>query len=636
MSHDPTESGRGAPHRSYLPRRALLKAAGVGLGVGVVGTTAAGGQSGTDPYTAVIEVGAEQITHATVDPLADLVEPTIPTDPDILGEGEGEEVPRGTPDGGSGTGTTSDLQVGTSGSGLVVETDYDGFNTRDVVRGIDLDDDGTVEDSEIFFFVPSDAQIATGPESHVTVINSEIGFIDKDDPVDGADRAGGPFDDSDYLTHYRLEDFFHDVLSLAEEDEDIDNDGTPDPLQFENILVFDPRARFDPNTGRFLVACVEFNLSDTKPDDDGSLDENGDGDATDEEETVEITDPNDFHGAYLLAISTTVDPTDPWEVYRVEPASNFGLVDYPTLGYDSEAVYLAQNFFGLPGFSFEGATLTVLDVADLADGTTDVDGWEFTGLRNPDGSLAFTLQPAAMPGSAATYHLANSRFGNGQTITVWDLEDQADLSTRPSLANGEVPVAPYANAPAAEQDGSNKKIDTLDSRLIDLAYDPSDDTLWTAHTTAPGHIRWYEIDPAGPGLRQSAGFSRETGSTFLPTVESNGDSMMMVYNRSAEQSYAGIEVAGRTDAHDTGELEAHAVVHPGEVAYDYDDTKGDIGPGPEENVLRWGDYNGVTVDPDDGSYWVISQYAEDPTEDPGPRESELYGTRIANVEFDDT
>lgn len=636
--------------RVHLRRREFLKAAGVGITTSVVG---AGTVTAQPDRSNSIASGPVSVSYSaeTVEP-ANLPTPTIPNDPDIIGEGSGEaeEMPRGGPNGGGGGGGSSRKpQTGTTGSGLSVVKEFDGFTTRDVVRGIDFDDDGTVEDSEIIFSVPSDNQLATGPSHHVTAINSEIGFIKKGVPENGEDRQGGMNDPEggadDYITHYRLEDFFESVLSLSEGTIDVNGDGKtvadedgddadsePDPFQFENTQVFDPRARFDPNAGengRFYVACVEFNLPDTKPDDDGERVENGDSDATDENESVPVDDLSDLHGAFLLAVSSSANPNDPWTIYRIPPQNNFGLVDYPTLGYGGDAVYLSQNFFALTqdGFAFTEATLTVLNKDDLLAGR-DVDGWEFGDLRNPDGSLAFTLQPAAMPETGGPFHLANSRFGHGKTITVWDVTVPEDFS-EPSIDNGAIRVASYANAPAAQQPDSDKKIDTLDTRLMNLAY--GDGTLWMAHTIAPGHVRWYEIDPSGPTLVQAREYRRENWATFLPTVESNGDSMVMVHNVSAEQEYTGVETAGRTDGYDAGELQDHAVVQPGEVAYNYDDTKGG-GPGGETNVLRWGDYNGVAVDPVDGSYWVIGQYAKDPTpEQAGPTESELYGTRIANV-----
>lgn len=596
--------------RAHLRRRAFLKAAGVGVATSVAGVASTAAQSDSvakGPFS----VGAFEAK--TVDP-EDLPTPSIPNDPDIIGEGAGEseEVPRGSPESDGGTaGPGPRAQSNIPGGALTVTKDFDGFTTRDVVRGVDFDDDGTVQDDEIFFGVPSDNQLATGWSHHVTAINSEIGFIRKG-VTDSSERQGGQNDatgdEDDYITHLRLEDFFEPVLSLDQDDE-----GDPTAFQFENMIVFDPRARFDRtagDNGRFYVACVEFNLSDTV---DGN----------------EVDDPSDFTGAFLLAVSSTADPNDPWTIYRIPPRENGGLVDYPTLGYDGDAVYLAQNFFG---FDFEGATLTVLDKSDLLAGN-DVDGWEFSKLRNPDGSLAFTLQPAAGSG-----YLVNSRFQEGQTVTVWniDVPDGAFADTNsanPTIDNGSVSVAPYANAPGAEQPDTNKKTDTLDTRLLNLAWDGSH--LWTAHTIAPGYVRWYELDPSAPSLVQSGTYQRENWSTFLPAVEANGESMVLVHNVGAETEYTGVEVAGRTDEYEDGKLQDQEVVHSGEVAYNYDDTDGSFGPGGEENVLRWGDYNGAAVDPQDGTYWVIGQYAKDPTPDSeGPKESELYGTRIANVTFD--
>jgi len=610
--------------RASLHRRQFLRAAGLGLGASAlpvgVGAARPGGASNSQPYGDVVAVPGARVSHATVDP-GDLPTPVIPNDPNILNEGEGKAVPRGTPNGGAKSAAIPSPSVGTTGTGLTVERSFDGFTTRDVVRGIDFNDDGVIESDEIFFAIPSDNQVAAGPDHLVTVINSELGIIDKSVPQDGADRAGGGNDANDYLTHYRLEDFFYGVLSLSPDDEDDDGDGLPDALQFENIEVFDPRVRFDPGSGRYLVACSEFNLPDTKV-------VNG--------ETVAIDDPNDYHGAYLLAVSTSDDPSDPWDIYRVAPERNVGLVDYPTLGYDAAAVYLSHNYFAMPNLAFQGASMTVLDKGDLMAGRNTPTGWEFTGLTNPEGSLAFTLQPAAMPGTSDGAHLANSRYGDGQTLTVWDVTGQADLSSAPGLENWSVRVAPYANAPAAEQAGTNKKVDTLDTRLLNLAYDASTGTLWSALTTASGYVRWFELDPADRALGQSGSYRVANQSTFLPTLEAENGAMVLVYNVGAEQQYVGVEVAGRTTGFDAGELQDHQLVQAGQTAYNYDRTKGDIGPGAEENVLRWGDYNGAAVDPDDGSFWVIGQYAKDslPNE-AGPAVSELYGTRIANVAFED-
>jgi hypothetical protein len=80
--------------------------------------------------------------------------------------------------------------------------------------------------------------------------------------------------------------------------------------------------------------------------------------------------------------------------------------------------------------------------------------------------------------------------------------------------------------------------------------------------------------------------------------------------------------AGRTADHTSGELE-DAVVEAGTSRYD-------VLPGAVE---RWGDYNGVSVDPQSGRFWTVSQYSPD-IDILDEDERDPYFTRIDEVDFD--
>lgn len=612
MPHDDSTTSptaiRALLRRGGVRRRDFLKAAGVGAGAAVAGV----GTAAADPDEPFATGPTAMTWPATpLDP-GDLEEATPPTDPDIGGEGgaaEVEEIDRMTPSGGGAPGGPSGSPlVGKGGEQIDVDVDFEGLGTRDVVRAGDFDDSGTTEEGEIFFVVPSDAQLGVSGTHVLQVINSEVGIFD---------RAGTR------LHHFRLEDWFADVLSLAPDDEPA--------AQFENIQVFDPRVRFDPAAERFLVACVEFNLPDTRPDDTLGGDEDDESDL--------IPDPNDFTGAYLLSVSDGPDPTAGWTNYRIPPLAGDpptpvqvvdgndptpGLVDFPQLGFGDSAVYLTQNFFQLvpDGFLFAGTTMELLDKADLYAGA-DVDTLHFTGLRNPDGSLAFTVQPAK-----GADHLMNTRFFQGRTLTLWSVSDPTSAEDV-DVSTDAIRVDPYHNAPAARQPDTEDKIDTGDTRIVDaVGVDDATGHLWAAHTVNDGSVRWYEVDPAGPDLVQSATFRREGLPTFYPGIEADGDSAMLVYNVSGpkagkEKDFARIEVAGRTNGFRAGDLEDVAVVKEGESAYDL--AAGAVDP--TSQVMRWGDYNGIQVDPGGDGYWVVSQYANDP-------ETVLtYGTRIARVDI---
>ncbi len=86
-----------------------------------------------------------------------------------------------------------------------------------------------------------------------------------------------------------------------------------------------------------------------------------------------------------------------------------------------------------------------------------------------------------------------------------------------------------------------------------------------------------------------------------------------------------MNVAGRTAGHTPNELEDSVVVRDGESRYDY---------GEGSDVMRWGDYNGVSVDPTSGRFWTVSQYSPDIDVDPDAEERDPYHTHIAEVSFD--
>lgn len=575
MSDTPDPSDRTA---WSVDRREVLRylgASGAVLSGVAVGTGGAAADSDS-----IVEGPVENTFEAaTVDP-ADLPEPNRREELIDFGGGSAEEetVPIERPESDGDTAGSKGDPVARGGGDLGVGTNYDGYGTRDTVRGTDFDDDGEITEDEVFFVVPADSQIATGSDAHVSTINSEVGVFDKET--------------GERLVDARLEDWFANVLR------------EPTEGFFEDYFVFDPRARYDADADRFYVACVEYNIAENR-------------------------------GDYLLSVSTTSDPTDPWTNYRVTPLRSDGLVDYPELGFDGNAVYLTQNFFDFTDdfefVEYGGPTLAVLPKDELLAGE-DVTAKQYEDLRNPDGSKAFTVQPASMPGYDSStgdgFYFVNSRFFEGQTLTLWELTDPTG---DPTVTNATLTVEPYNNSPASPQPDTEEKIDTGDTRLLNVAWDPTDGNLWTTHTVDGRSVRWYELDPQEPDVVQTGLFKREGLSTFFPAVETNGDSTLFAYNVASgkggesESAYVRPEVTGRREGFEAGELEDFAVVTEGESEYDYvNEGEGD----PGSQTLRWGDYNGISIDPEDGSYWVCSQYASEPDT------QQTYRTRIANVDFE--
>jgi hypothetical protein len=436
--------------------------------------------------------------------------------------------------------------------------------------------------------VPSDAQVGTGPEYHVEAINSRWAIIEK---------ASG-----EQVCEITLDEWFANVSPFI--------DGSGEGF-FEDYIIFDPQVQYDRQRDRFLLACVDSNL-------------------------------NTGEGAMLLSVSDDSDPNGTWYNYRIPPIpqqrGQTGLVDYPQLGYGDDAVYITENFFPE---AFTQATMALLNQDGL--GTAGpVEARHFTDLRNPDGSLAFTLQPAEQPNISSqyddTFHLLNSRFFQGKTLTLWDVNYTA--GSPPTIDNSAIRVRPYHNAPDARQPNTEDKVDMGDTRLMNVSYDVVTGHLWTAHTINGGMVRWYEVDPDTNSVVQSGNYKRAGFSTFYPTIAAQDGNALFVYNvaspRNApgREGFAGIEVTGRTADFPEGLMEDYVDVKEGEDDYDY--------VNPDENdsgsqTMRWGDYNGVSIDPDGEGIWVVSQYASTPEaieDEPEFIRDDFYTTRIAEVIFE--
>jgi hypothetical protein len=496
-------------------------------------------------------------------------------------DGDGEQPPR----------KAAQETNGDDSGALEVRTEYDGVNAEQTRGG-----------------VPSDSQVAAGNGKLVHALNRQVAVFNK--------RSG------ERERQIRLERLWEPVISEPE-----------GGFVFGEPFVFDPRARYDREADRFVVAATQFQFGLTT---DGEI---IDRETLEEGELEDEQVGRPPQGWWVVAVSATDTPNGEWHVYRIPPLENEGLVDYPPLGIGEDAIYLTQNFFGA---EFE-VTMVTLDKAAMYAGEA-VTANHFTGMNDPDSDgVTFTVQPALQPftgGSEETYYLVNSDFPSPDpspgTLTLWELTDPLD---DPTLECFTLDVDPYSYPPPARQKGgdSTDLVDTLGTRLMNADLDG--ESLWTAHTIQydwdgdgrpVAAIRWYEIDVASRSVVQSGVYGESGTSYYIPTVGADDGATVIAHNVSGPDTYIQSVVAGRTDDFAQGELEDTVVVEEGESNYDFGEGFGTVG-----NPLRWGDYNGVSVDPSSGRFWTVSQYSPEAEIAPEADERDPYHTRIAEVSFDD-
>jgi hypothetical protein len=132
--------------------------------------------------------------------------------------------------------------------------------------------------------------------------------------------------------------------------------------------------------------------------------------------------------------------------------------------------------------------------------------------------------------------------------------------------------------------------------------------LWTTNTITcnPGGgsvscVRWAQVNPVNATIVQAGVIGSPNEYRFFSDVAANHCSdMVMGYTKSSVNMYPGIWVAGREAADPVNTLQGEAQMKSGEASYNaFDGTP-----------FRWGDYTGLTSDPNGRDFWYIGQYSK--------------------------
>lgn len=321
-------------------------------------------------------------------------------------------------------------------------------------------------------------------------------------------------------------------------------------------FVFDPVALFDPHTNRYIVAAA-------------------DGAGT-----------ND---AIVLAVSDDNDPNGTWHKYRFSISSTCTFYDFPNLGVNEDAIYMAGDCF-----SGGGNRIFMWDKSKVMNGLPVTMNQKQTAggaislgaTKNYD-----TNSPAYF---ATTYSSSSSRIM---------LKSITDPNGTPVLTQFEISVPSFSFPPGATQLGTSNRAATIDWRIKNGVV--RNDHLWLSHNTGPSTARvaWYEINLNGwpvsgsnPTLVQSGTLDFGSGEHNWfgdINVTDSGDAVI-AFNRSSSSQHISVEFAARKAGDPAGTFGLPKQLQ--------------MSTSPE-NGTRWGDYSGVEQDPNEpGTFWSHHEY----------------------------
>jgi hypothetical protein len=323
---------------------------------------------------------------------------------------------------------------------------------------------------------------------------------------------------------------------------------------------------------------------------------------------------------YCLAVSQTDDPTGAWWRYRFPANFNDLSFDYPQAGVGRDAIYMGGNMF-FPGDGFAEARVWAFDKWAMYAGVEARVRTHTVRRSSSNAPEEDTPQPAHLhgyaqgtwPKSGPHYILTETDF-NGATYSVYQWRDPfgEDRFSFVGTFDLERATGIDVGMPVPVPQDESFPLMTNDWRLQDAEY--RNGFIWTTDTVACNRdgqtlncIRWAQIDPTTAKVIQAGVSTSDGRHRFYGDIAANSCNDMAVgYTKMGDNRFAGAWITGRLGSQAPGILHGETRLKAGELTYTAFDGLLKFPP-----RYRWGDYTGMTNDPNGRDFWYIGQYSKD-------------------------
>ncbi len=383
---------------------------------------------------------------------------------------------------------------------------------------------------------------------------------------------------------------------------------TCDPAASGQPFLSDPRAMYDPSTGRFWAAMLQL---------EGALGVGG--------SCPLLT-------TYWIAVSQTGDPSGAWNVYEFDMSlGTTNVADFTQVGLSDDAVFFSANMFDQAGDAYEYAEIFEANKHQMERGQANFTPAGFFNLQaqGPGGAfLADTVQPVLnLDGGSAgvfvdtfdgpdpvTGNLCSMPGDACSGLAVWRFSNPTGHDRggpAPFLTGTRVDTKPFIFPQAADEPGCTQCVDANDLRIgatpvqrngiISAAWGTG---LDNGTQIVPG-IEWAQFGAfGGPGLARSGyyNFSGDIAATYPAVMPGDDGSLVMLFDRMGSSINPETRFVVRRgffgDFQGSGQL-----LKAGEAPYRPGICGVVVSP------CRWGDYSAVSVDGRTNRVWFAGQYA---------------------------
>jgi hypothetical protein len=364
--------------------------------------------------------------------------------------------------------------------------------------------------------------------------------------------------------------------------------------------VSDPRVIYDPTVQRWFASQVDFNANGADP----------------------TASANDF----LLAVSATDNPAGSWHGFQFQSDPDFGnFADFPTLGLDSNAIYLSGDFFHTN--LAIGPGLVSIPKADLLTATPTIANRTWFGVMDY-AVRGQVLQPAiCLDGSSVGNILAMEDIGTDtnphSNIVSFVVQNAVGPGIATLTTSTSIPVSPYVVPYNADlgtpffnplQPDGTTTLAANDARLSAKVYAVGG-VLYAVNNTELNNriaVRWYRINAANHALLESGTIADTNLDLFFPSICANANGTVVIAcNGSGINTFVSCFAAVGHIMNGVTTFGSLILLKSGTVSYHGDDELiAELLGDPLSS--RWGDYSATSVDPADPSrFWTIQMYPSD-------------------------
>jgi hypothetical protein len=321
-------------------------------------------------------------------------------------------------------------------------------------------------------------------------------------------------------------------------------------------------------------------------------------------------------GYFLISVSKDSIPLGTWYNWAI-PSNVNGSVnsggwgDYQGVGFDENTLYITANQFAFAGY-FQGSRIRIIPKSQLYSNTAGPLGWtDLWDIREPSNTnmKTFGVRPTIChsPVNSQYFLVCMTPYYPSKTnIIVYKIDNPLN---NPVMTGVNIPVTTFYDAPNANQLGGSSI--GIEAGGSDLRNEPifKNGQIYGVHSvkfgTSYSAVSYFRLNPYTNNTLEDVAMGADGFWHFYCSIGIDKDSNIAItYSRSGLTEYIGAFFTSRLNSDPLNTLSGSHLIQNGKANY----VK-DFGSGRN----RWGDYNGIWIDPADANnFWALTEYAEAP------------------------